>query len=41
MPRHTGQVCVFGGSPNAVPQAQNIFDRVRNWAWTSTPMMTS
>ena len=40
-PRHTGQVRVFGGSPNESSQPQNIFVRVRNWTWISRPMTGS
>ena len=41
MPWQTGQVCALGGAANAVGQPQNIFERVRSWAWTSRPMTTS
>jgi hypothetical protein len=41
MPKHIGQVFLFGGLPNFVEQAQNIFESVFNWAWTSSPMTTS
>ncbi len=45
MPRHTGQTRLFGSSASpsdgAVGQEQNIFDSVRNCAWTSTPMTVS
>ena len=45
MPRQTGQTRVFGSSgcpPGAaVGQAQNIFEAVRSWAWTSMPMIVS
>ena len=41
-PRQTGQVWLFGRAPSyAVEQAQNIFDSVRSWQWTSTPMTAS
>jgi len=30
-PRQTGQVCMFGRSPNDSSQPQNIFVRVFNW----------
>jgi hypothetical protein len=33
-----GQVAEFGGAPTVTGQAQNIFERVRSWAWTSSPM---
>jgi hypothetical protein len=32
IPRHTGQVWVFGGEPNEVEQLQNIFEAVFSWA---------
>jgi hypothetical protein len=33
---------VFGGAPSyAVEHAQNIFDAVRSWQWTSIPMTAS
>ena len=28
-------------APNSVEQAQNIFDAVRSWQWTSIPMTAS
>jgi hypothetical protein len=41
----TGHVLEFGSSScpsgGAVGQAQNIFDWVRSWAWTSIPMIVS
>src|SRR3954453_8920354 len=40
-PRHTGQVWVFGGSPNVSSQPQNIFVRVPSWTWISRPMTGS
>jgi hypothetical protein len=41
-PRQTGHTWVFGGAPSyAVEQAQNIFDAVRSWQWTSIPMTAS
>ena len=40
-PRHTGHVCVLGGSPKLVAQAQNAFVRVRSCACTSSPMTAS
>jgi hypothetical protein len=40
-PRHTGQVWLLGERPKAALQPQNIFDFVRSWAWTSTPITTS
>jgi hypothetical protein len=41
MPWQTGQVWELGGAPNLVGQPQNILERVRSWAWTSSPMTTS
>jgi hypothetical protein len=41
MPWQTGQVWELGRAPNVVGHPQNIFDRVSNWAWTSSPMTTS
>jgi hypothetical protein len=41
IPRHTGHVCVLGGAPNAVEQAQKIFVSVFSWAWTSSPITAS
>ena len=38
MPMHTGQVCVLGGAPNLVLQAQNILLSASNCTWTSKPM---
>jgi hypothetical protein len=29
---------VFAGAPTVTGHAQNIFDCVRSWAWTSSPM---
>ena len=40
-PRQTGQVCVFGGSPNDSSQPQNIFVAVASWTWISSPMTGS
>src|SRR5438876_11532368 len=40
-PRQTGHTCVLGGAPNAVGQAQKIFERVRSCACTSRPMTGS
>ena len=40
-PRQTGQVRVFGGSPNDSSQPQNIFVRVASWTWISRPMTGS
>ena len=40
-PRHTGQVWMFGGSPNDSSQPQNIFVRVLSWTWISSPMTGS
>jgi hypothetical protein len=41
----TGHVLEFGSSScpsgGVVGQAQNIFDWVRSWAWTSIPMIVS
>ena len=39
--RQTGQVRVFGGSPNDSSQPQNIFVRVASWTWISSPMTGS
>ena len=39
--RHTGQVCVFGGSPNDCSHPQNIFVRVSSCTWISIPMTAS
>jgi len=41
IPWQTGHVWLFGGAPKLVGQPQNIFERVRSWAWTSRPMTTS
>ena len=41
IPWHTGHVCELGAAPNVVGQPQNIFERVRSWACTSSPMTTS
>jgi hypothetical protein len=41
IPRHTGQVCVLGGAPNAVEQEQKILVFVFSWAWTSSPITGS
>ena len=41
-PRHTGQTWLFGRAPSyAVEHAQNIFEAVRSWQWTSMPMTAS
>ena len=41
-PRQTGQTWLFGAAPSyAVEQAQNIFEAVRSWQWTSMPMTAS
>jgi hypothetical protein len=40
-PRQTGQVRVFGGSPNDSAQPQNIFVRVASWTWISRPITGS
>ena len=40
-PRQTGQVSVFGGSPNDSAQPQNIFVLVASWTWISRPMTGS
>src|SRR3954466_14651363 len=40
-PRQTGQVRVFGGSPNDSSHEQNIFVRVLSWTWISRPMTGS
>ena len=40
-PRHTGQVCVFGGAPNSVEQPQNIFDAVPSSTCVSSPITGS
>jgi hypothetical protein len=37
-PRQVGQVLEFGAAPNSTGQAQNIFERVLSWTWTSRPM---
>ena len=39
-PRQTGQLWVFGVSPNEVRHEQNILVAVLTWAWTSRPMVT-
>jgi hypothetical protein len=39
-PRQTGQVWEFGSEPNFVEQPQKIFELVRSWAWTSSPITT-
>ena len=41
MPWQTGHVWWFGGAPKVVAQPQNIFERVRSCAWTSSPMTVS
>ncbi len=41
IPWQTGHVWELGDPPKAVGQPQNIFERVRSWAWTSRPMTTS
>ena len=41
MPWQIGQVWLFGGAPKVVAQPQNIFERVRRWTWTSSPMTVS
>ena len=41
MPRHTGQVWVFGGAPNAGTHPQKILVRVWSWACTSRPITAS
>jgi hypothetical protein len=41
-PRQTGQTWLFGRAPSyAVEHEQNIFDAVRSWQCTSTPMTAS
>src|SRR3990170_6994509 len=40
-PRQTGQVWELGASPNRVLQPQKIFDAVRSWACTSSPITAS
>ena len=40
-PAQTGQAFSLGARPNAVEQPQKIFDSVRSWAWTSSPMTGS
>ena len=40
-PRQTGQVFEFGGSPKRVEHEQKIFDFVRSWTWTSSPITAS
>jgi len=37
-PRQTGHTLVFGAAPKRVLQAQNIFDWVLSWTWTSRPI---
>jgi hypothetical protein len=37
----TGQAWVLGSSPNKVEHPQKIFDRVKSWAWTSSPITGS
>src|SRR5439155_15279756 len=41
IPWQTGYVWLLGTAPNVVAQPQNIFERVRSWAWTSRPMTVS
>src|SRR5216683_7101881 len=41
IPRHTGQTLVLGGAPKRVEQEQKIFDAVRSWTCTSSPMTGS
>ena len=41
IPRHTGQTLVFGGAPNLLEQPQKIFESVRSWTWTSSPITGS
>jgi hypothetical protein len=41
MPRQTGQVWLLGAPPNVVEQLQKIFDFVKSWAWTSSPITGS
>jgi hypothetical protein len=31
----------LGGAPNAVADAENAFDAVVSWTWTSSPTTTS
>jgi hypothetical protein len=33
-----GQVAELGGAPTVTGHPQKIFDLVRSWAWTSSPM---
>ncbi len=40
-PRQTGQVWMFGASPNDSSQPQNIFVRVFSWTWIWSPMTGS
>jgi hypothetical protein len=40
-PRQTGQMLVFGSSPNWLGHPQNILDRVRSSVWTSSPTTIS
>jgi hypothetical protein len=41
-PKQTGHTRLFGGAPSySVEQAQNIFEAVRSWQWTSIPMTGS
>src|SRR5271156_3106245 len=40
-PRHTGHTFVFGELPKRVEQEQKIFDAVRSWTWTSSPITGS
>src|SRR5688500_2091384 len=37
----TAAACVFGAAPNAVEAPEKIFERVFNWACTSSPMTVS
>src|SRR5262247_4011127 len=41
MPRQTGQTWVFGDAPNFVGQPQKIFESVRSWQCTSSPITGS
>jgi hypothetical protein len=41
MPRQIWQVFLLGSAPNLVEHPQNIFESVRSWAWTSSPMTVS
>src|SRR5947199_3373514 len=41
MPRQTGQTLVLAGAPKRVEQPQKIFESVRSWQWTSSPMTGS